>query len=202
MQIGEGASNEISSMLQRQRELAVQASNDTLSSDQRQALNTEYQNLTQEIDRTANSSQFNTQGTANGTGLASGAASVMVGANAGEEVTLPAFNVTAANLGVTGTDITSGVNARSAINQIDNALSNLNSQRADVGSMMNRFEHTSNNLQNQAMNTQAAESVIRDMDFAVGVADMVRNQLLNQAGTMALRNFNQVSSQNMMSLLR
>ena len=202
MQIGEGASNEISSMLQRQRELAVQASNDTLTNDQRDALNTEYQQLTEQIDQTAQSAQFNGQGTAGGTDIASGSAEVLVGANAGENITLPGVDFTASNIGVSGTSIATATDARNAINSVDNAITNVGGQRSTMGAMLNRFEHVSNNLHNQSVNTQSAESMIRDMDFAVGVAEMVRSQLLSQTNTMAMSNFNQINKQNMMALLR
>jgi flagellin len=201
MQIGEGAGVEISDMLQRQRELAVQASNDTLTDPQRAALNTEYQQLTQEIDRTAQASQFNRQGTAAGTGIASGTAQVLVGPNPGNEVTLPAADFTAANLNIAPTGIATAADARNAIAALDAAMGTVNTQRSNLGAMVNRMEHTRNNLQNQEINTQAAESVIRDLDFAVGIADFVRQNLLSQSATRTLRNFNQVSSQNLLSLL-
>lgn len=201
LNIGEGAGNEISAMLQRQRELAVQASNDTLTDNNRAALNNEYQALTQEITRVAQSSQYNTQGTAAGTGLASGTAEVQAGANAGETVTMPQVDLTAANLGIDVTNIGTAPNAQNAITAIDNAINVANTQRSTAGAMVNRFEHTVTNLQNQTINTQSAESGIRDLDFAMGVADFVRQNLLNQTSTTAMRNFNQISQQNMMALL-
>jgi len=202
LQIGEGASNEISGILQRQRELAVQASNDTLTNGQRQALNSEFQSLTQEIDRIAESSQFNKQATANGTGLVSGTAQAQVGANAGDQVTIPTADFTAGNLGVTGVSIATGADARNAISAIDTAITATNTQRSTMGATINRFEHTANNLQNQTVNTQTAESLIRDLDIAQGAANLVRSQIIGQSAMMALRNFNQISAQNMMALLR
>ncbi len=202
VQIGEGAANEVSDMLQRQRELALQASNDTLTSEQRSAINDEYQQLTQEIDRTAQSAQFNGQGTAAGTDIASGSAKVLVGANVGDDVTLPGADFTAGNIGVAGTDVLTATNARSAINSIDNAIVSVNTQRSDMGAFMNRSEHITNNLQNQAINTQSAESKIRDMDFAVGIADFIREKLLDKTNVSALKNFNQSNKQNILSLLR
>ena len=202
LQIGEGAANEVSDMLQRQRELAVQASNDTLTNQQRTGLNKEYQALSQEITRISNTSQFNTQGTANGTGVATGTAKVMVGANPGDEVTLPSANYTANAIGVGGTDIATAANARNALSSIDTAISNVNATRSTAGATMNRLEHTYNNLQNQYTNTQAAESVIRDMDYAQGTAEFVRQGILSQSSTMALKNFNQIYSQNLMALLK
>lgn len=202
MQIGEGAGNEISSILQRQRELALQASNDTLTDDQRASLDQEYQALTAESDRIANSSQFNTQGTAAGSGLASGTAKVQAGANAGDEVTLPAADFQTAALGTSGTGIATAANARNAVSSVTAAIDNLNSQRSNIGASINRFEHTVSNLNNQTINTQEAESSVRDLDFAMGMADLVRQNLLNQTSISSLQHFNQVSGQNLLALLR
>jgi flagellin len=202
LNIGEGGANEISSMVQRQRELALQASNGTLTDEQRTGLNTEYQQLTQEIDRTAGSTQFNTQGTSAGTGLASGTAAIQVGPNQGDTVNLPSVNMTSTALGITGTSIATQANASAAVGQLDTALGSLNTQRTSVGAMVNRFESTLNNLNVSQVNTQAAESVLADQDMAQGMAELVRSQLLQQTSNAVLARFNEINVNHMLGLLQ
>ncbi|MDD5672603.1 MAG: flagellin [Chitinivibrionales bacterium] len=202
LNIGEGAGNEISSMLQRQRDLALQSSNATLNDTDRKNIDTEYQALSQEIDRTANATQFNTQGTAAGTGLASGNAVIQTGANQGDTVKLPSVNMTAAGLGIAGTSVATAGSAQAAIGRIDTALNTLNTQRSTVGSMVNRFESTLNNLNVSEANTQAAQSVLSDQDMALGMANLVRNQLLQQTSTLALSRFNEMNANNTLALLQ
>ena len=201
LNITDGGANEISAMLQRQRELAVQARNDTLTDADRQTLNQEYQALTQEIDRLAQSTEYNRQNTSNGTDLASGNAVIQVGADAGDEITLPQIDFTTATSGIAGTDIGTSGGAQTAFAAIDNALQNLNQQRATVGATVNRFTSAINNLDNAMVNTQAAESVLRDQDMAQGVAELVRQQLLNEGGTSAFRRFNEISRNHIMGIL-
>lgn len=201
LNITDGGANEISSMLQRQRELTVQARSDTLTDTDRQILNQEYQALTQEIDRLAQGTQYNRQNTSNGTDLASGNAVIQVGAEAGDEITLPQIDFSAATTGIAGTDIATSGGAQTAFAAIDNALQNLNQQRATVGATVNRFSSAINNLDNAMVNTQAAESVLRDQDMAQGVAELVRQQLLNEGGISAFQRFNEVSRNHIMGIL-
>ena len=200
--IAEGTGNEVSAMLQRQRELALQASNDTLSDQQRQAIDVEYQNITSEIDRITGAAQFNTQAVANGQGLGSGTAQIQAGANAGDQLPIPAINLNAAALGITGTSVIDRTSAQEAISKLDSALNNLNSQRSTIGSMMNRLESTQNNLSIAEINTQAAESVLRDQDMALGLAEMTRQRLMLESGASALSRFNEINANNLYGLLK
>ncbi len=202
LNIAEGSGSEITSMIQRQRELALQAQNDTLTDDQRASLDTEYQQLTQEISRTAEATQFNTQQVATGEDLAAGDAQIQAGPNAGDTMNMPAIDMTADALGVEGTSIATAADAQNALPALDNALSQLNSQRTEAGAMMNRLESTQNNLQVAEINTQAAESVLRDQDMAQGLSDLVRSRLLQQSGTQAFARFNSISANHMSALLQ
>lgn len=199
--ISEGTGNEVTSMLQRQRELALQASNGTLTDENRSALNQEYQQLSQEISRISNSSQFNTQNVANGTGLSSGG-TVQAGPNAGDTLQVQGANFTAENLGSATSDILTSNNASQALSAIDSALQNVSGQRTDIGANINRMTYASSNNTNAAINTQDAESRVRDEDYAQGVMDSTASSLLAQTSTMALQNFNEVSRNNLMFLLR
>ena len=202
LNIADSAGNQVSDMVQRQRELALQSSNATLTDTQRQDLNVEYQALTQEITRISSASQFNTQSVAAGTGLSSGAAVIQAGPNAGDQVTMPKTDFTAAALAISGTSIDTAANATNAINNLDNALNTLNSQRSTLGAMTNRFESTVNNLSIAAINTQAAESVIRDQDMAAGLVELTSKQLLQQSTLSAFSKFNEVSANHIMALLK
>jgi flagellin len=202
LNIAEGTGNEVSSMLQRQRELAIQSQNSTLTDQQRGYLNTEYQQINQEMTRISNSSQFNSQSVANGTGLASGTAQVQAGANAGDQITMPGVDMTAAATGVAGTSVDTAANAQAALSSINTALDTLNSQRSALGAMTNRFESAVNNLSIAEINTQAAESVLRDQDMAQGLAEMTRVTLLQSSTLAAFSKFREISSNNLFALLK
>jgi flagellin len=202
LNIAEGVGNQVSDMVQRQRELALQASNDTLTNEQRQTLNVEYQSLTQEINRITSATQFNSQAVANGTGLSSGTAQIQAGANAGEAVTLPTADMSANALLITGTSITTAASAQTAIDRLDTALNTLNTQRSALGAMTNRFESTVNNLSVAEINTQAAESVLRDQDMAQGLAELTRTQLLQEGTLAAFSRFKEISANHLFGLLK
>jgi flagellin len=201
LRIADGASGEISNMLQRQRELAIQASNDTLNDKDRGYLNKEYQALTEEIDRIANSSQFNRQSLLNGQSpLSDGSGYIHTGANKQDGVTLDAMNMTAASLGAGGS-IGSAQDARTAIERTDRALGSVNEGRSTIGSRLNRFEHDANNNQNQAINTTEALSLIEDLDFAKGMMEKSRYDILSRSSTASAANFQEISRNNVMSLM-
>lgn len=202
LNIADGASTEIQSMLQRQRELSLQARNDTLTDEQRQQLDVEFQNLTQEIDRIAQGTQFNTQDVTSGQGLGSGNAQIQVGPNAGDVVNLPNIDMTAATLGTSGASIADSASAASALTAIDNAMETMGTQRATIGSMVNRFESTQNNLMVAETNTTAAESMLRDQDMAMGLVEMTKNRLLQETGIRAFQRFNEISANHILGLLQ
>lgn len=209
LQIAEGAAGEIDSILQRQRELAVQSSNDTLTSTDRSYLNQEFKQLQDEIDRITQSVQYNTMTLLDGTGFggAAGGSVLHVGANAGSAdtimVSLSAISTGSLSMSSGGTGavaVTTQSAATSAISSIDNALNSVNALRANIGSYINRLEHTINNLSNQEFNTQDAESRIRDVDFANETTQFSRNQILVQSSTSMLAQANQ-KTQGVLSLL-
>jgi len=202
LNIADSTGGQISDMVQRQHDLALQASNDTLTNQQRQGLDTEYQSLTQEIDRISGSAQFNTQNIANGQGLAAGNAQIQAGANTGDQIQLPATNMGATALGITGTSIATGAGAQTALSKLDNALDTLNTQRSTIGSMTNRFESVRNNLSVSDINTQAAQSVLQDQDMAAGLADLTKTKLLLESGTQAFARYNEISSNHLFGLMQ
>jgi flagellin len=212
LQIAEGAANEISDILQRQRELAIQSANDTLTSTERSYLNQEFEALTSEIDRITNATQYNGQtlltGTAQAFGGTGSASSILhIGANdvAGtDNLTISISGISAQAIGLTGgsatVSVTSQAKAMAAITAVDAAISSVNQLRSDLGAYVNRLEHAINNIANQEYNTQDAESRVRDVDFATETTQFTRNQILTQSSTAMLAQANQVP-QGALSLL-
>ncbi|EXX90919.1 flagellin N-terminal helical domain-containing protein, partial [Paenibacillus darwinianus] len=163
IQTAEGALNETHSILQRMRELAVQSSNGTNTNADRAELQKEVKALSTEIDRVANTTEFNTQKVLNGT-FTSG--KMQIGANAGQTLTIKIGSMQAAALGLSGLTVSTQVGASAAIANLDKAISKVSGQRADLGAVQNRLEHTINNLGVASENLTAAESRIRDADMA------------------------------------
>ncbi len=200
LRIAEGAANEVSSMLQRMRELSIQASNDTLTSVERGYINLEYQDLLSEIDRISLSTQYNgltlLDGGAGSFGTAGGTSSILhIGANNGTgidkiQVSIDAISVGA--LSLDGSAVTSHASINAALTGIDDAIQSVNKMRSGLGALMNRLDHAVQNLQVQETNMQSAESVIRDADFAYESTQFTRNQILSQSATSMLAQANQV----------
>jgi flagellin len=204
-QTAEGALGQITNNLQRIREIAVQASNGAINDTQRGNLQSEVDQLTQEISRIVSTTNFN------GQTLLSGGATLtfQVGASgaANNQVSVSTSNLTAiagfaANLTATGTVTvnTSGA-ASAALSALDNAISSVTQARSNFGAVQNRFEAVIANLSNYNENLTAARSRIMDADFAHETATLTRNQILQQAGTAILAQANSVP-QAALSLLR
>ena len=199
-QTADGGAEQVSQILSRMRELAVQSSNGDLSTNDRTNLNTEYQSNLSEIDRIATSTTFN------GISLLSGSAAtkdfqVGIGTASTDRISVSFGGADATNLGVSGGDVTSFGNAQTAIGNIDTAIQNLSTVRSGFGSGINRLAYAVNNLQSQQTNLSAAVSRIRDVDIAAETAKMSQNQVLSQAGTAILAQANQMP-QAALTLLR
>ncbi len=209
LNIAEGAMIEINDMLQRMRELGIQADNDTMTSTERSYLDMEYQHLFSEIDRVANSTKFNGQSllSGDGFGVEGSASSILhLGPNNNANVDLLAVTIqtvttASSGLNLAGTNLTDRDHISSAITSIDSAIHSMNSYRASLGAYVNRLEHTIKNIDNQYANMSAAESVIRDTDFALETSIFTRNQILNQSATAMLAQANMVP-QSVLSLLQ
>jgi flagellin len=204
IQTAEGGYNEIGAVLQRLKELAVQASDGSLNDVDRDAIEVEVAQQLSEIDRIANSTTFNAIALI--TGGASGTTfTFQVGA--GGSYDQISINIKGANTNalaslstITSANFGTAVSATAAIDVIDNAIVSLNLNVADIGAFQNRLERISSNLGTIIENTQAAESVIRDADVAVEVANMTRAQILVQAGVSMLGQAN-ITPQNALALL-
>ena len=192
-QTAEGALSTVTDALQRMRELGVQAQNGTNSTTDRANLDTEYQQLSQEITRIAAQTKFN--GTAI-IGAGAGANVFQVGANNGETLAITTTTVTT----VAG-NLTSAANASTAVAALDTAIDTITTQRATYGAAMNRFGMAISNLAISTENQSAARGRIMDADFAVETANLSRAQILQQAGNAMVAQANQLPNQ-VMTLLR
>src|SRR3569832_2178178 len=175
VQTAEGSLNEVHSMLQRVRELAVQYSNGTLSTSDKNAITSEVAQLTAEIERTGQTAQFNNLSLLN----SAATISFQVGANDGEVISVSTVSLGSA---VGTIDLTSST----VLADIDTAIDAVSAQRATFGAVQNRLEHTYNNLQTYEENLSASNSRILDVDMASEMVNFTKNQILQQAGTSML----------------
>lgn len=212
IQTAEGALNETHAILQRMRELTVQAANSTNTLTDRQNIQKEIDQLKKEIDRIASTTQFNTRNLLDGSLAASKATlTFQIGANSQQVLKLNIATMTAAALKGTATGAISMASINVAtnnasvisaqINSIDAVINKVSGQRADLGAVQNRLEHTINNLGTASENLTAAESRIRDVDMAQAMMEFTKGNILNQAATAMLAQANQLP-QTVLQLLR
>ena len=204
--VADGAMVEVGNMLQRMRELALQASNGTTTSADRDYLNTEYQNLITEIERIADNTQWNGNAIMN-LASASDTFSYQVGANGGQTIDVDFVAIDQTN-GSAFTVFANGASAASiaaantsaalvagteAITKIDLAITELNENRANFGAAINRLTYAIDNLASVKVNSEAARSRIEDTDYAKETSELARTQIIQQAGTAMLAQANQAA---------
>ena len=197
VQVAEGALTETQAILQRMNELATQAANDTNTSTDRTAIQNEIDQLTSEINRIRSTTQFNTMNLLDGSFTGK---NLQVGALSGQRISISVKNMSASSLKVSGMKVSSFSAAGKAMASIQAAITEVSKQRAKLGAIQNRLEHTINNLDATSENTQAAESRIRDTDMAEEMVEFSKNNILAQAGQAMLAQANQ-SNQGVLSLL-
>ena len=192
VQVAEAGLAETTSMLSRMRELAVQSSSGLLQATERAYLATEFTSIQTEIDRIANTTDFNGLNLGNGTNTS---VDIQVGqfaaANNRITVALQDADTTALAIGTGTVDLTTAATSQTAITAIDTALDSVNSSRASYGAAQNRLSSALSNLENYTEKLVATESTIRDVDFASETADLTRNQVFQQAGVSILSQANQ-----------
>jgi flagellin len=196
VQTAEGALNEVHDMLQRMNELAVKASNGTLATEDCGYVDLEVQALMSEINRVAQDTDFNGIKLLN----ASQTIDIQVGLASTNVIGIKLGQLTCTGLSLSGSAGTQ-TSAKALIGSVESAIKNLNEKRANLGAVQNRLEHTINNLDNVAENTQAAESRIRDTDMATEMVKYANTNILAQAGNAMLAQANQ-SNQGVLSLLQ
>lgn len=211
IQVAEGGLAQISDMLQRLRTLAVQASNDTNTTADRQVIQVEFNNLLSEIDRQASATTFNDKILLTGDfAVGTGSLRFQIGASAGDRISVNIASISTAGLGIDGLNVsatgTSGgvitqAGAESAITLIQGAVNTVSRQRGDLGAIQNRLENVISFVGISSENISAAESRIRDVDFASEITKFTKNQILQQTGVAALSQAN-ISPQIVLSLLQ
>jgi len=217
--VADGAMTEVSNMLQRMRELALQSANGTTTSADRSYMNSEYQNLITEIERISQNTQWNgraiLQGDANG--AADSTVKYQVGANGGQTIgvnfgdisqsggaAFQTFDISAAGAGsfiTAGTTSSAMTTASAALTKIDSAITAVSTQRATFGASMNQLTYAVDNLASVKVNAEASRSQIQDTDYATETSELARTQIIQQAGTAMLAQANQLP-QTVLSLLQ
>ncbi len=198
VQTAEGALNEVHDMLQRLNELSVKAANGTMTSDDQEYIDKEVQQLLTEIDRVASTTTFNEKSLLDGKFTGVG---LQVDAEANRTIKIDIKALTKAGLSLDGKSAKSVSKANALNTAVKTAIKTLSEQRATLGAVQNRLEHTIANLDNVVENTQSAEATIRDTDMATEMVKYSNNQILAQAGQAMLAQANQ-ANQGVLSLLQ
>ena len=197
LQTIEGAMVEQTAMMQRMRELAVQAQNDTTTDAQKDYLDVEFQALKDEIDRISTMTEWNGTAVLAGTWNidTDGSYVFQVGSDEGQEITMSEILADTSASGIyadiTSSAIDSTDDPSAAIGELDDAIAAANEARADLGSLINRLGHAIENLSNVSMNTSASLSKIADTDYAAETTNLARTQIIQQAATAMLAQANQ-----------
>ena len=196
VQTAEGALDEVHSMLQRMRELTVQAGNDTNQDKDRAAIKAEIDQLYDEIDSISTKTELNKQKLLDGT--FKDGKKLQVGANENQTLTIAIASMGASKISLgakTDLKVESNTEVAKSIVKIDKAIAKVSEQRSNLGAVQNRLEHTIKNLDNAAENTQAAESRIRDTNMAKEMSTFTKNNVLSQAAQAMISQANQVPQQ-------
>ncbi|WP_066192277.1 flagellin N-terminal helical domain-containing protein [Gracilibacillus timonensis] len=195
IQTAEGGLDEVHSILQRMREIAVQSSNDTNVEVDRGELQKEFNQLREEVSRIKDKSQFNTQNLLDGTAGNSGTVKFHIGANTGDGIdvdfTTEGVNLSGVVSELSGLSISGQADADTAISGVNAEIEKVSAGRSYLGAMQNRLEHTIANLDNSSENLSAAESRIRDVDMAKEIMEMTKSNILSQASQSMLAQANQ-----------
>lgn len=200
IQTAESATNEVTDMLQRMRELAVQSGSETLANDERSYIQDEFLELRSEIGRIAAVTEFN------GISLSNGAIStvnVQVGVNAdgNSRIAISLVDITTAGLGISTISLMNSASALQALSVLDTALGSVNSARSILGAVQNRIDSAINNASVYIESLSSAESMIRDTDYATETANLTKLQIMQQAGVAALAQAKNIN-QSVVSLLQ
>ena len=206
IQTAEGATDQVTNMLQRMRELAVQASNDTNNNNDRSYLNLEFQALTSQIDNIANYTQWNGANVLNQTGGSSGVFTFQVGANSGQSIAITFDNMTTASgagvlSSIAGNNITGTTSSSAALGVIISALDTVSLARSNMGAVISRLQFTSDNLANVSAKAQESRSRIEDTDYSQATTELAKRNIIQQAAQAMLAQANQ-QPQSVLSLLR
>jgi len=195
IQTAEGATEQVTNMLQRMRELAVQASNDTNNNNDRSYLDLEFQALTSQIGSIASYTQWNGSNVLDGSGGASGVFNFQVGANSGQTISISLASMATNSSGVlsniAGQSITTTGSSGSALSAIITALDTVSLQRSNMGAVISRLQFTSDNLANVSAKAQESRSRIEDTDYSQATTELAKRNIIQQAAQAMLAQANQ-----------
>lgn len=200
-QTAEGALSEVSNMLQRVRELAVQSASGTYQASDRTYMQSEVTALTEQISDVLTDTKFNGNTLFSTTAGTDVTFDIQTGSESGETITLTSSAIDGTNISATALDVTTAALASTTMDNVDLALADVNAARAGLGAGQNRLESAINNLSGNVTNLSDARSRIEDADYSAETTAMAKAQILSQASTAMLAQANQ-SQQNMLSLLR
>ena len=200
-QTAEGALNEVTNMLQRVRELAVQSASGTYQTSDREAMQSEVTALTEQIGEVLSNSEFNGNALFSTTSGTDVSIAIQTGAKSGETITIKSTAIDGTNIDASALDVTTSTLAGTTIDNVDLALADVNASRASLGAGQNRLESAVNNLNDNITNLSDARSRIQDTDYSSETTAMAKAQILSQASTAMIAQANQ-SQQNVLSLLR
>jgi flagellin len=195
IQTAEGSTNEVTNILSRMRELAVQSSSETLANTERSFINDEFDQLNQEISRIASVTEFNGISLSDGS-TTTVSAQIGIDNAATSRIDISLGDLRSTVLGVGSLDLSNVTGARSALSAIDTAISTVNTYRSGYGSVQNRIDSSLSNSATYMESLKAAESQIMDADFAKESTEMTKQQIMQQAGVAALaqaKNINQAA---------
>jgi len=202
IQTAESAANEVTDILQRVRELAVQSASDTLSDTERAYIGDEYDQLISEVDRIANATNFNGLQLTDGSGTSLAVQVGITSSTSVSQISITLGDLTSSvGLGLGSVSLTTATAALAALDTIDTALSSVNQVRSNFGAVQNRLESSLNNSQAYLEALSSAQSQIEDLDFASETANLTKLQILQQSGVAALAQAKNIN-QSVISLLQ
>jgi flagellin len=192
LQTADGSTNEITAMLFRMRELAVQSANDTYGTSERTVLNNEFGQLQEQITAVLSNSQWNGMNLLDGTAGSSGTVKYQVGASANDTIETTFSNLGSGDMATAlSATIDSHTASQSSLTSIDAAIKQVDSSRSQWGAVINRLTHAADNSSNVSLNSSASRSQIMDTDYAQATAELARSMILDQAGKAMLSQANQ-----------
>jgi flagellin len=192
LQTADGATKEVTSMLIRMRELAIQSANDTYSSTDREALNSEFGELKEQISNVLGNAQWNGMNLLDGSLGSGGVAKYQVGASENDTIEASFSNLSSGDVATAlATSIGTQSDSQGALGSIDAAISQVDTARSQWGAVMNRLTYAADNASNVSLNSAASRSQIMDTDYAKATAEMARAMILDQAGAAMLSQANQ-----------
>lgn len=192
LQTADGGASNISDILARMKSLASESASGTTTDSSRAYINSEFTQLTSEIDSIASGTRYSSQSLLDGSSVFSSGVSVLVGSSGSDTITITLSSLTASSLGVSSLDVSSLSNATSALTTLDTAIDTVSAARASIGAQESRFNFSSDSISTQTQNLQSANSAIKDVDIASEQAKLSSAEVKTQAAVSAESAANQM----------